>query len=261
MRILVTNDDGVNAPGLDALVKAAGVLAGPDGEVCVVAPATEQSGTGHCVSFVHPMMLTKIEAKRFSTVGTPADCVLAGIYHVMNGNPPDLVLSGVNRGNNSGENAVYSGTVGAAMEGALHGIKSIALSQYYGPGNRKLADPFESARRFAVPVVRSILDHTPWEDRDYGLFFNVNFPPCAADQVAGTRIAVQGYRQHAKFTVKPQTSPSGRKFLWITNGGQQSAASPGSDVDVNLQNYISVTPMRADLTAHDVVGYLSERFA
>ena len=261
MRILVTNDDGVNAPGLEALAVVAEELAGPGGEVWIVAPTSEQSGVGHCVSFVHPMMLTRISPRRFAADGTPADCILAGLYDVMQDSPPDLVLSGINRGNNSGENAVYSGTVGAAMEGALQGVKSIALSQYYGPGNRNLPDPFESSRRFAGQVVRAILDLAPLGDEYYGLFFNVNFPPCPADDVAGTRVAVQGFRKNAKFSVEPHTTPSGRRFLWVTNGGQHSAASPGSDVHANNLNFISVTPMRADLTAHDLVGVLSEQIA
>ena len=130
MRILVTNDDGINAPGLKILTKIALQLTDKD-NVITVAPSSERSGVGHCISYTNPMMITEIERNRFSVDGYPADCVLAGIYHVLDGQKPDLVLSGVNRGNNSAENVLYSGTIGAALEGALQGINSIALSQYY----------------------------------------------------------------------------------------------------------------------------------
>ena len=118
MRILITNDDGINAPGLKVLTEIASELAGPSGEVWCVAPAFEQSGVGHCISYTHPTLLAQTGTRRFAAEGSPADCVLAGIYDVMADARPDLVLSGVNRGNNSAENTLYSGTVGAAMEAA-----------------------------------------------------------------------------------------------------------------------------------------------
>ena len=118
MRILITNDDGINAPGLQVMHDIATALAGPDGEVWTVAPAFEQSGVGHCISYTQPMMVTQMGERRYATQGSPADCVLVAVHDVMKTTPPDLILSGVNRGNNSAENAVYSGTVGAAMEAA-----------------------------------------------------------------------------------------------------------------------------------------------
>src|SRR6056297_2503487 len=145
MRILLTNDDGINAPGLKALEKIAWDLAGASGEVWVVAPAFEQSGVAHCISYTHPMMISKMGNHRFAAEGSPADCVMAALGHVMP-ERPDLVLSGVNRGNNSAENALYSGTLGGAMEAALQGIPAVALSQYYGPDNVDSEDPFEAAR-------------------------------------------------------------------------------------------------------------------
>lgn len=133
MRILVTNDDGINAPGLAVMEEIARAVAGPEGEVWVVAPAFEQSGVAHCISYTHPTMIAKLGPRRYAAEGSPADCVLAGLYDVLQGARPDLVLSGVNRGNNSAENALYSGTVGGAMEAALQGLPAIALSQYMGP--------------------------------------------------------------------------------------------------------------------------------
>ena len=121
MRILITNDDGINAPGLLTLLNIATEIAGPDGEVWTVAPAFEQSGVAHCISYTHPMMIAQLGERRFATEGSPADCVLAGLHDVMKDAPPDLILSGVNRGNNAAENTLYSGTIGGAMEAALQG--------------------------------------------------------------------------------------------------------------------------------------------
>lgn len=256
MRILITNDDGINAPGLSVLYDIATELAGPSGEVWTVAPAFEQSGVGHCISYTQPMMVTQMEERRFATQGSPADCVLVGVHDVMKETPPDLVLSGVNRGNNSAENAVYSGTVGAAMEAALQGVPAIALSQYYGPENRDLDDQFEAARAHGLETLRTLLDRGVWTKDDYGIFYNVNFPPVPAADVRGLRAAPQGFRRDMGFGVAPHTSPSGRRFLWVTGAPQQQATMPGSDADLNLQGYISVTPMRADLTAHDALDAL-----
>jgi len=256
MRILITNDDGINAPGLEVMQAIADELAGPDGEVWTVAPAFEQSGVAHCISFTHPMMISELAPRRFAAQGSPADCVLAALHDVMKDTPPDLVLSGVNRGNNAAENAVYSGTVGAAMEAALQGLPAIALSQFYGPGNSDLEDKWEAARQHGVATCRAILDADLWGNDDYGIFFNVNSPPVPGTQVKGTRAARQGFRRDMGFGVKPQLSPSGRRFLWVTGAPQQQPTAPGSDADVNLAGYISVTPMRADLTAHDTLEAL-----
>ncbi|MFV0514894.1 MAG: 5'/3'-nucleotidase SurE [Jhaorihella sp.] len=254
MRILLTNDDGINAPGLGVLEAIAADLAGADGEVWVVAPAFEQSGVAHSISYTHPMMIARLGERRFAAEGSPADCVMAGLHDVMRAAAPDLVLSGVNRGNNSAENALYSGTLGGAMEAALQGIPALALSQYFGPDNLGLDDPFEAAAAHGAAVVRKVLAASPAPDDGYRLFFNVNFPPVGAGSVKGVRIAPQGIRHGTRFGVEPHSSPSGRRFLWIKGGNQHVPAAPGSDAAVNLEGFVSVTPMRADLTAHDVLG-------
>ncbi len=256
MRILITNDDGINAPGLQVLADIAADLAGPDGEVWTVAPAFEQSGVAHCISYTHPMMIARMGERSFAAEGSPADCVMAGLHDVMKDAPPDLVLSGVNRGNNSAENALYSGTLGGAMEAALQGLPAIALSQYLGPRTFSAQNPFEAAARHGAEVIRRILDATPDAGDDYRLFYNVNFPPIPADEVKGTRIATQGYRRGTRFGVEPHLSPSGRRFLWIRGGEQHVPTLPGTDAALNLDGYISVTPMRADLTAHDALDAL-----
>jgi 5'-nucleotidase len=254
MRILVTNDDGINAPGLAVLEAIAGRIAGPQGEVWVVAPAFEQSGVGHCISYTHPMMIAKLGPRRYAAEGSPADCVLAGLYDVLQGARPDLVLSGVNRGNNAAENVLYSGTIGGAMEAALQGLPAIALSQYLGPGTEDLVNPFDAAVTHGQDVIERLLRDAPWDAGDYRLFYNVNFPPIAGAQVKGLRVAPQGYRKDTFFGVEAQISPSGRKFLWIKGGPQHLPTAPGTDAAVNLDGYISVTPMRADLTAHDALA-------
>ncbi|WP_424973848.1 5'/3'-nucleotidase SurE [Dinoroseobacter sp. S124A] len=261
MRILITNDDGINAPGLQVLEEIATEIAGPGGEVWTVAPAFEQSGVGHCISYTQPTMIAELGPRRFAAEGSPADCVMAGLYDVLTDSAPDLILSGVNRGNNSGENALYSGTLGGAMEGALQGHKAIALSQYYGPAMAGAEDPFSAARQHGAAVVRKLLEADQWTGPDYRTFYNVNFPPVLAGAVKGTKIAAQGLRSHARFQMEAQLSPAGRRFLWVKGSPQNVPSQPDTDVTVNLDGYISVTPMRADLTAHDLLAPLEAALA
>jgi 5'-nucleotidase len=255
MRILITNDDGIGAPGLAVLDAIAHDVAGEAGEVWCVAPAFEQSGVGHCINYVKPSMLSKIADRRFAIEGSPADCVLAALGEIVEG-PVDLVLSGVNRGNNAGENTLYSGTVGGAMEGALQGVRSIALSQFYGPDNVALEDPFEAAARHGAGLVRRLLDDAPWGGEAYKLFYNVNFPPVPAANVRGAAAVAQGYRGDGRMGVHPHTAPSGRHYLWITGSAQGEPTQPGTDVKANVEGWISVTPMRADLTDRGALGEL-----
>ena len=259
MRILITNDDGINAPGLVTLTRIAQEIAGPKGEVWTVAPAFEQSGVGHCISYTHPMINAKLADRRYAVEGPPADCVLAGVYDVLEGAKPDLVLSGVNRGNNSAENVLYPGTMGAAMEPALHGIPAIALSQYMGHDTEDLDDPFEAAATHGAKIIRTLLDKAIWTTDDYRIFYNVNFPPCAAKAVKGHRVAPQGFRRDTSFGIQPYTAPSGKRFLWIKGGPQHTPTLPGTDAAVNLDGYISITPLRCDLTAHDTIADLTKR--
>ncbi|WP_106203714.1 5'/3'-nucleotidase SurE [Aliiruegeria haliotis] len=257
MRILITNDDGINAPGLEIMHAIAEEVAGPDGEVWTVAPAFEQSGVGHCISYSHPTMIGQLGERRFAAEGSPADCVLAGVHDVMKDSPPDLVLSGVNRGNNSGENTMYSGTIGGAMEGALQGLPSIALSQYYGPGNVDLEDQFEASAVHGAALVKSLLQKADWGSRGgYRTFYSINFPPIPAAAVKGVLATSQGFREGVKFAVEPTRAPNGRRYLWIRGGRQDQPSAPGTDVQANMDGYISVTPMRADLTAGDAMASL-----
>ena len=260
MRILLTNDDGYNAPGIRILQSIAKNLAGPDGEVYTVAPLFEVSGTAHCINFVHPFRVHKTSSFEYQIEGNPADCILTGIFHVMP-QPPDLILSGINRGNNSGENTLYSGTIGAAMEGALQGIKSIALSQYLGPHLTDEDDIFDASNHYALNLVREIYNSFPWDDNPYKAFFNVNFPACLKQDVKGIRFVHQGYRNNSRFSVSSLISPNKREFLWVSGGNQQSKAGENSDISVNLENYISITPMRADLTDYSLMAECKKRYS
>ena len=261
MRILITNDDGIYAPGLKVLDAIATELAGPGGEVWTVAPQLEQSGVAHATSHARPTLITQFGERLYAVEGTPADCVLAALYDVMVESPPDLILSGVNRGNNAGQNALYSGTLGAAMEGALQHKRAIALSQYYGRGNGTLDNPFEASAEHGVDVVQKILAADTWGNSGYRLFYNVNFPPLPAAQVKGARIVSQGTRDEPNHGVAPQVSPNGRRLLFIRGVAQDTPAPAGTDVAANLDGYIAVTPMRADLTAHDVLPDLGPALA
>ena len=250
MRIMITNDDGIHAPGLAVAERIANQISD---DVWIVAPMSEMSGVGHCISYTKPVRTEQLRAKRFSVDGTPADCVLVGLLDIMKDTPPDLILSGVNKGNNISENTLYSGTVGATIEGVLHSVRSIALSQFYGPRNNAITNPFEAAETHAPALIENLYHDAKWDDDPYAIFYNVNFPPCTAADVVGARATVQGRRPECLFRAEPYEAPNRRKYYWLAGGPQQISSAPGSDAHANLDDYISVTPCRADLTAHDLV--------
>ena len=162
-----------------------------------------------------------------------------------------MILSGINKGNNSAENTVYSGTIGAAMEGALAGIPAIALSQFYGPKNSNLKDTFEASRVHGLKTIKACLKAGFKRSRNYALFYNVNFPPVPAESVLGLKSVAQGYRGDGAFKAQATNAPNGRKFIFVHGRPQQDPTQPETDAAVNLAGYVSITPMRADLTAHD----------
>ncbi len=258
MRILVTNDDGIGAPGLVVAEEIATTLAGPDGEVWVVAPAFEQSGVSHAVSYVRPMRLERLGPRRFAVEGSPADCVLAGVSEVLRDRPPDLVLSGVNRGHNVAEDTLYSGTVGAAMEGALLGCRAVALSQYHSAETLASGDPFAAARGHGASLLQRLIAHAEWTAPPYGVFFNINFPALPAEAVKGVRATAQGHRPTPTFGVLPHVAPNGRTYLWLTHGSGNAGSPPGTDARECHDGHVTVTPLVADLTAHALVAPLAQ---
>jgi 5'-nucleotidase len=199
MRILITNDDGINAPGLKVAEEIAREVAGPEGEIWVVAPDNERSGASHAISYTAPMRVTRLGARRFSVDGYPADCALVGIHRMLKETPPDLVISGVNRGHNVAEDVVYSGTVGAAMEAALAGCRAVAMSQYFRTTEGAPDDLWEPARAHGAATLRRVL---AMPSRP-GVFYNVNFPAMRPAEVKGTRLCPQGLRAQATFEVVP----------------------------------------------------------
>ena len=186
MRILLTNDDGVNAPGLAVLEE---IARGFSDDIWIVAPAEEQSGAGHSLTLSQPVRLRKLGERRFCVTGTPTDAVMMAIAKVLTDRQPDLILSGVNRGANLGEDVTYSGTVSAAMEGALAGIPSIALSQAHAREGMGDAGPFAAAKAWAERALTPLIGR----DMDHRTLININFPPLAPDDVHGIRVVRQGF--------------------------------------------------------------------
>ena len=247
MKILVTNDDGINAPGLIVAKQIANSLAGDNGQVIIVAPSTEKSGVAHSTSYIRPSLIEKISKNTYSLEGTPADCILAGIYYVLNGTKPDLIISGVNNGQNIEEDVLYSGTIGAAMEGAIHGIKSIALSQSYSKETLASPDHFSSTRCHATEVCRKLLLDDPFIDLNFKGFYNINFPACDNNQVKGIKVCSTGLRKEPSFSISAQFSPAGKTFLWVNHNAKNSIPSPNSDGKFLRTGYITISALKTEI--------------
>ena len=260
LKILVTNDDGILAPGLKIAETIAWSLAGKKGRVITVAPITEQSGVGHSISYLRPNMLEQLDTNRYTVEGSPADCVLAGLYHIMKESPPDLIISGVNKGHNLAEDIVYSGTVGAAMEGSLQGVKSISLSQCYSKESLLMDEPFECSLQFGKEVCVKLWKEATWSSHNYSVFYNVNFPPIPSTNVKGISYGNQGKRNtKSSFSMDEIKSPNGRIFLWANHKPKNTSNDPDSDIEVINSNQISISPLKANLTAHDELNNLKIR--
>ncbi len=236
-RILVTNDDGIRADGLAVLERIARHLAP---EVWVVAPEVEQSGAGHSLTLRRPLRIREVAPRRFAIDGTPTDCVMLAVKHLMAGARPDLVLSGVNRGANLGEDVTYSGTIAAAMEGTLLGLPSVALSLH--TEDRGIAH-WETAERHGPAVVRGVLS-VDWPRNG---FMNVNFPDVAADEVSGIEVTEEGRRKIGD-AIQVGTDPRGMDYYWIGNQRAEDRHAPGTDLEAVFRGAISVTPLSMDLT-------------
>jgi 5'-nucleotidase len=253
MRILLTNDDGIYAPGFAVLERIAASLSD---DVWVVAPAEEQSGAGHSLTLSRPIRLRRLGDRRFAVAGTPTDAVMLALGHVMKGAPPDLILSGVNRGANLAEDVTYSGTVSAAMEGALSGIRSIALSQAYSREGMGDTVPFAAAEALAADVIARSLDQ-PFVPRT---LINVNFPALPAEAVKGVRVCRQGFHDFGRLRIVERTDPRGYPYFWF--GLAPTAPSPGhiTDLEAVADGFISVTPLHLDLTHDEALADLCELF-
>ena len=249
MRILVTNDDGIHAPGLNACEEIARALSD---EVWIVAPETDQSGGAHSLSLNDPLRLREVEERVYAVKGTPTDCVIMAARHIMP-EKPDLVLSGVNRGRNAAEDVSYSGTVAGAMEGTVLGIPSFALSQGYSFATRR-TPPWETAVQHAPKILRRILK----EGMPRDVLVNINFPDCPPDQVAGIAVAAQGKRDQELLRIEARHDGRGNPYYWIAFARAMFEAAPGTDLHALSQNCIAVTPLRLDMTDEPFMTRLAE---
>jgi len=253
MRILLTNDDGINAPGLYVLAKIAAQLSD---DIWICAPSEEQSGAGHSLTLTRPVRLHQHAPKRFSVTGTPTDAVTMGLKKVLPG-PPDLILSGVNRGANLGDDVTYSGTVSAALEGALAGVRSIALSQVYTRENAGSDVSFAAAEAWGAKVIGPLLNE-PFASRT---LVNVNFPAVAAADVRGIKVARQGFHDYARGSLVESVDPRGFPYFWFGLHGIEHTPGHETDLEAIADGFISVTPLHLDLTHEASLAQLAERFA
>jgi len=253
VRILLTNDDGIHAPGLAILEEIARELSD---DIWIVAPETDQSGVAHSLSLNDPLRLREVGERHYAVKGTPTDCVIMGVRHLMLETPPDLILSGVNRGRNCAEDVTYSGTVAGAMEGTVLGVPSFALSQSHGAANRQ--NPFwDTARTHAPDLIRRVLKEGVPRD----VLININFPDCAPDEVQGVAVATQGKRDQELLRIEARTDGRGNPYYWIGFSRKVGIGlRPGTDLLALTENRISVTPLRLDLTDEPFMTRLAELF-
>jgi 5'-nucleotidase len=249
-RILIVNDDGVEAPGIKLLEDLAREISD---DVWVVAPDEEKSGFSHSISMTIPVRVRAIDERHFAVRGTPTDCALLAIHEFLGEARPTVLLSGVNRGANLAEDITYSGTAAAAMEGALLGVRSIALSQVFTPGGEVY---WATARRFAPDILRRLIacDWAP------GSFVNVNFPDCPPEAVAGVSVTTQDRRQPGSFRPVRRIDERGVPYYWIKLAYENGAMQEGGDLMAISRNQVSITPMQMDLTASGFRHYLERTF-
>ncbi|SDU12407.1 5'/3'-nucleotidase SurE [Stappia sp. ES.058] len=252
MRILVTNDDGIQADGLPVLEDVARTLSD---DVWVVAPETDQSGVAHSLTLHDPLRVRELGDQRYSVRGTPTDCVIMGVRELLPGRP-DLILSGVNRGQNAADDVTYSGTIAGAMEGTLMGIRSMALSQAFSWGKGAQVD-YEATRAHAASLVRKLLSFSFPSD----ILLNLNFPACAPEDVRGTRVTRQGKRKVSELAVDARTDGRGVPYYWLAFRGGEETPPEDTDLAALSEHMISVTPLKLDLTAHDLLGELKDKLA
>ena len=243
MRILCTNDDGILAYGLECLVRAAREI----GDVTIVAPDREQSATSHSLTLHHPLRPVARGPKRFQVDGTPTDCVMLAVEALMP-ERPDFVLSGINHGQNMGEDVLYSGTVAAAMEGLALGIPSIAIS-FAGGDLRADVSRLDEQVEVLVPLLRYLTGLTPFPA---DTLFNINLPPVAPSEQKGVRLTRLGRRVYSN-SIQPMRDPWGREIYWIGGGEISWQGSDDSDFQAIRDSCVSVTPLHLDVTHRDIL--------
>lgn len=250
MRILCTNDDGVHARGLVSLVTIARTLSD---DVWVVAPHEEQSGAARALTLANPIRIRQYEPKRFSVSGTPSDAVMMATQKILGGVMPDLVLSGVNNGQNLAEDVTVSGTIAGAFQGMSLGIPSIALS--LARFHRDKAK-WETAEQHAPAIIRKLLE-TGWPA---DVVININFPDCDPESVAGIEVTRQGHRDDFKLFIEERQDPRGGKYYWYGFEGSLSNPPQGVDLRAIYDGKISITPLHLALTHEEARAKLAGVF-
>jgi len=248
-RILLSNDDSIHSTGFAVLERIARALSD---DVWVCAPEAEQSAASHSLTIHRPLRVRKVGEKRFAVDGTPTDCVLLGVNHIMRDQKPDLVLSGVNHGRNIAEDVTYSGTIAAAMEATLLGIKAVALSQEFSDSS---APEWAVAEAWGPEVVRRAVD-VGWPNN---VLINVNFPCISVDQVKGVRVVSHGNRKIGD-ALDERTDPRGRRYFWIGTSRSEEAMPGDTDVRALMDHAISVTPIYMDLSHYPTIDTLTSAF-
>jgi 5'-nucleotidase len=240
LRILVSNDDGIHAPGLVVAEKIARTISD---DIWVVAPETEQSGASHSLTLTMPLRLRQAGPKRFAVSGTPTDCVMMAGIHILKDNLPDLVISGVNRGFNVADDVTYSGTVAAAMEGAVLGVPSVAMSQAMG-GRDETEAVWACAEKHGPPLLKRLID-VGWPKE---VLLNINFPPLPPGKVKRVSVVTQGQRDQSLLRVDERVDARGRTYFWIGFKRVFSDPERGTDLHAIHEGCISVTPLHLNLT-------------
>ncbi len=243
MRILLTNDDGIHAEGLQDLERIARTISDDE---WVVAPETDQSGFAHSLSLSEPLRMRKVRDQHYAVRGTPTDCVIMGVRHILP-EPPDLILSGVNSGSNVADDVTYSGTIAGAMEGTLLGIRSIALSQGYSVTEEGRTVRWETTERHAPGVLKKLIKL----DLPQNVFLNLNFPNCGPDDVRGVSVTSQGRLSHGLW-LDERKDGRGFPYFWLRFGREPVEIRDGTDMAALRADFISVTPLHMDLTAYAV---------
>ena len=253
MRILVTNDDGIHAEGLDVCEKIARALSD---DVWIIAPEHDQSGVAHSLTLNDPLRLREVAERRFAVRGTPTDCVVMGARHVLNGKGPDLILSGVNRGRNAGEDVIYSGTVAGAVEGTVIGVPSVALSQAYGARSGRLPR-WDTSLKYGPEIVRKVIAQGIPRD----VLINVNFPDCPPDEVKRIAVTSQGRRRQERLHIDQRRDGRGNPYYWIAYAQHRFVpAEEGTDLAALEEHCIAVTPLRLDMTDEGYMVQLTKLF-
>jgi 5'-nucleotidase len=252
MRILITNDDGIHAPGLAVAEKIASSLTD---DIFIVAPESDQSGVAHKLSLSDPLRMREVGPRRYAVKGTPTDCVIMAVRKILD-RPPDIVISGVNCGQNVAEDVTYSGTIAAAMEGTLLGIRSIALSQVYDFFAGRQTIHWSCAEQHGPGLLRRLVE-APIPPN---VLLNVNFPACLPHRVEGISVTMQGRRCNDLMYIDDRRDGRGNPYHWITFQRSDFTSGPGTDLEALEHHKISITPLKLDFTDHPTVTSLSAIF-